>query len=96
MIKASQKKVALRNYYDEFNATMLALDEGLLTDDITLAGALWRNLFGMTAESLHPQNLDLVVGYVRAQLEHIHRTVRTDQLLFQGSITWKPYPPLMV
>ena len=95
MIKASQKKLAMRNYYDEFNATMFALDEGLLADDITLAGALWRNLFGMNSE-LHPQNLDLVVGYVRAQLEHIHRSVRTDQLLFQGLVTWKSYPPLMV
>lgn len=70
------------------------MDEGLLTDDITLASSLWRNLFGIKND-LKPEQLELVLSYVHAQLEHIHRTVRSEQLLFQGQITWKPFDPLM-
>lgn len=96
-IKPSQKKAAMRGYYDEFSATLVAMDEGLLSADTVLAAALWRTLFGLNAENIRPQSLELAVGYVRAQLEHLHQTVRSDQLLFQGStLAWKPFPPLMI
>lgn len=61
----------IENYQKDYHAQLLGLvmlyDEGLATDDITLAQALWRNIFNGDP-NIDMRHLEALVGYVRAQL----------------------------
>lgn len=93
-MKQKDKTKILKTYGFEFNATMVSMDEGMLANDATMAGALWRTMFSMSKD-VDPQTLDLIIGYTRAQLQHLSK-VKTEPLLFSGDIDWKPYPPLLL
>lgn len=69
-LKISSNRI-IENYLKEYHAQLLGLvlsyDEGLATDDITLAQALWRNVFNGDP-NIDMRHLEALVGYVRAQL----------------------------
>lgn len=50
----------------QFNAAVIGYDEGIMTNDKVLAGALWRRLF--QSECNNPEHLEQLVIYV-------HKTV---------------------
>lgn len=57
----------LKDYHTQLLGCVLAYDEGLMTDDITLAGAIWRNVFNGNPNA-DMRHIESLVGYVRQQL----------------------------
>lgn len=65
----TSRREGILNIGAHFKATLFAYDEGLLSDDTVLAGALWRNFFEMDCKDVtHLENL---VHYVRKQLQYL-------------------------
>jgi len=87
----SNRRKGLEDLLQQFQASIVAYDEGHLMDDKTLAAALWRTLF--TYESVDPKYMEIMVEYIRTQLDHLH-TIETEKFFLDGRITWKPFPPL--
>lgn len=80
---ASRKQVAM--LAEQFQATLLNYDEGLMSDDKILASALWRRFFNMKCDDY--TKLEKLVEYVRKtalQLDDITR----DQLVSEHQIEW--------
>jgi len=77
----------LQQLADQFKASLYAYDEGLMADDIVLAGALWRNLFDKNCADV--SHLELMVEYVRKQLSHLD-SLDSGPLLSHGLVTFLP------
>ncbi|KAA0712760.1 Ubiquinol-cytochrome-c reductase complex assembly factor 1 [Triplophysa tibetana] len=60
---------------------------GILSDDSVLAAALWRNLFNRQCED--PRQLELMVEYVRKQMQFID-ALECEDLLLTGEVKWRP------
>lgn len=70
---------------EQFQATLINYDEGLMSDDKILASALWRRFFDMKCSDY--SKLEKLVKYVRKvsmQLDNLPR----DQLLQKPHIEW--------
>jgi len=50
----------------QFNAAIIGYDEGIQSDDKTLAGALWRRFFQL--ECNNPEHVETLLIYVRKQV----------------------------
>uniref|UniRef100_A0A3Q3M0L3 Ubiquinol-cytochrome c reductase complex assembly factor 1 n=1 Tax=Labrus bergylta TaxID=56723 RepID=A0A3Q3M0L3_9LABR len=61
--------------------------QGILSDDCVLAAALWRNLFNRDCED--PKQLELMVEYVRKQMQYID-ALDGEDLLLTGEVKWRP------
>lgn len=48
---------------EQFQAALIAYDEGLQTNDVVFAGALWRRLYQQ--KDVDPEYLDLLIKYIR-------------------------------
>uniref|UniRef100_A0A663NBG3 Ubiquinol-cytochrome c reductase complex assembly factor 1 n=1 Tax=Athene cunicularia TaxID=194338 RepID=A0A663NBG3_ATHCN len=72
-------KEDLRTMVENFYAALFGYDEGILSDDHVLAAALWRNLFNKNCED--PRHLELLVEYVRKQVQHLDALSGEDLLL---------------
>jgi cytochrome b pre-mRNA-processing protein 3 len=72
---------------EEFQAALIAYDEGLMTDDKTLANALWRRFFEKTCEDY--DRLELLVKYVRMHIRHLDSLPRRD-FLKERKVNWMP------
>ncbi|KAI4459676.1 ubiquinol-cytochrome c reductase complex assembly factor 1 family member [Holotrichia oblita] len=48
---------------EQFQAALIAYDEGLQSDDVVLAGAIWRRMYQQG--EVDPENLDLLIKYIR-------------------------------
>ncbi|KAM9759159.1 ubiquinol-cytochrome c reductase complex assembly factor 1 [Menidia menidia] len=86
-IDAMHRKEALKSMTETFYAAIFGYDEGILSDDCVLAAALWRNLFNRQCED--PQQLELMVEYVRKQMQFIDALDGND-LLLTGEVKWRP------
>lgn len=51
---------------EQFQAALIAYDEGLQTNDMILAGALWRRLYQQ--KDADPEHLDSLIKYIRKQV----------------------------
>ncbi|XP_011865138.1 PREDICTED: ubiquinol-cytochrome-c reductase complex assembly factor 1 isoform X2 [Vollenhovia emeryi] len=65
-IKAKLKNEQIQEISYQFNAAMIGYDEGISSDDKTLAAALWRRFFQL--EGNNPEHLETLVVYVRKQI----------------------------
>uniref|UniRef100_A0A8B9GYW6 Ubiquinol-cytochrome c reductase complex assembly factor 1 n=1 Tax=Astyanax mexicanus TaxID=7994 RepID=A0A8B9GYW6_ASTMX len=72
---------------ETFYAAIFGYDEGILSDDCVLAAALWRNLFNRQCED--PRQLELMVEYVRKQMQFID-ALDGEDLLLTGEVKWRP------
>ncbi|XP_006881538.1 PREDICTED: ubiquinol-cytochrome-c reductase complex assembly factor 1-like [Elephantulus edwardii] len=72
---------------DSFYAAILGYDEGILSDDHGLAAALWRTLFNQKCED--PRHLELLVEYVRKQMQYLD-SMNGEDLLLTGEVSWRP------
>lgn len=54
---------------EQFQAALIAYDEGLQTNDVVLAGAIWRRLYQQ--KDADPEHLDLLIKYIRKQVCNI-------------------------
>lgn len=57
----------LKEYHTQLLGCVLSYDEGLVTDDITLAAALWRNVFNGDPNA-DMRHIEALLGHVRQQL----------------------------
>uniref|UniRef100_A0A3Q2G1V7 Ubiquinol-cytochrome c reductase complex assembly factor 1 n=1 Tax=Cyprinodon variegatus TaxID=28743 RepID=A0A3Q2G1V7_CYPVA len=80
-------KEAMKAMTETFYAAIFGYDEGILSDDCVLAAALWRNLFNRQCED--PQQLELMVEYVRKQMQFID-ALDGEDLLLTGEVKWRP------
>lgn len=53
---------------EQLHAALIAYDEGLQSDDVVLAGALWRRLYQQ--QTVDPEHLDGLVKYIRRQVSN--------------------------
>ncbi|XP_054837817.1 ubiquinol-cytochrome-c reductase complex assembly factor 1 isoform X3 [Eublepharis macularius] len=80
-------KESMRSMTENFYAAIFGYDEGILSDDHVLAAAIWRNLFNKQCDD--PRHLEIMVEYVRKQVQHLDAMPGED-LLLSGEITWRP------
>lgn len=90
---SSKRKSLLTDLLYHHQGAIFSYDEGMLTDDKTLANALWRTLF--SKEPVDPQILEMMVKYVRTQLNHL-RSIGPREWCLDGKFDWAPFPPLIV
>ncbi|CUM52309.1 uncharacterized protein AC631_03865 [Debaryomyces fabryi] len=57
----------LKDFHTQLLGSVLSYDEGLMTDDITLASALWRNVFNGNPNA-DMRHIEALLEYVRSQL----------------------------
>ncbi|XP_036758360.2 ubiquinol-cytochrome-c reductase complex assembly factor 1 isoform X1 [Manis pentadactyla] len=72
---------------NNFYAAILGYDEGILSDDHGLAAALWRTFFNHECED--PRQLELLVEYVRKQMQYLD-SMNGEDLLLTGEVSWRP------
>lgn len=75
---------SLKEFNQEFRGLIVAYEEGLLSDDMTLASAFWRNWVSDKTLT-DPQVLSLLVEYVRKQVKEMDKS-NTEALLTTGNI----------
>lgn len=80
-----KKNMALMT--NNFYAAILGYDEGILSDDHGLAAALWRTFFNQKCED--PRQLELLVEYVRKQMQYLD-SMNGEDLLLTGEVRWRP------
>ncbi|XP_049506869.1 ubiquinol-cytochrome-c reductase complex assembly factor 1 isoform X2 [Panthera uncia] len=68
---------------NNFYAAILGYDEGILSDDHGLAAALWRSFFNQKCED--PRQLELLVEYVRKQMQYLD-SMNGEDLLLTGEV----------
>lgn len=90
---SSKRKSLLVDLLYHHQGAIFSYDEGMLTNDKTLANAIWRTLY--SKESVEPQILEMVVKYVRTQLNHL-RSIGPREWCLDGKFDWAPFPPLIV
>ncbi|GLV42029.1 uncharacterized protein CBL_05012 [Carabus blaptoides fortunei] len=69
----------------QFQAALVAYDEGLLSNDKVLANAIWRRVFQQDCDN--PEHLESLVQYVRKQIKLLD-SHSTEELLNKRQITW--------
>ncbi|XP_071804382.1 ubiquinol-cytochrome-c reductase complex assembly factor 1-like isoform X2 [Asterias amurensis] len=87
-IPAVKMRESLSRMVEQFNAALFSYDEGLLSNDSVLAGALWRNIF--VKRDIEAEQVADMVEYVRQQVQYLE-TLDTAQLLQVGRIKWLPF-----
>lgn len=77
----------LKEFHTQMLGSVLSYDEGLMTDDITLAAAIWRNVFNGDP-NVDMRHLEAVVGYVRSNLYVLNKM--SDREFGFGKFTFVP------
>ncbi|RLV84044.1 Protein CBP3 mitochondrial [Meyerozyma sp. JA9] len=77
----------LKDYHTQLLGAVVSYDEGLMTDDITLAAALWRNIFNGNPNA-DMRHLESLVEYVRSQLYVLNKM--TDREFGFGKFRFVP------
>ncbi|XP_055526936.1 uncharacterized protein LOC129719566 [Wyeomyia smithii] len=72
---------------EQFQATLMAYDEGISSDNKVLSGALWRRFFSSRCEDY--EHLELLVKYVRRQMEMLDKTDRYN-FAIKPTVKWLP------
>ncbi|CAH1175863.1 unnamed protein product [Phaedon cochleariae] len=83
----SGMKKEVMDLSEQLQATLISYDEGVLSDDIVMAGAIWRRFYQM--QDVHVHNLEKIVKYIRKQIALLDR-VPLDQILQEKRILWLP------
>lgn len=77
----------LKDYHSQMIGCVLSYDEGLMTDDITFAAALWRNVFNGNP-NVDMRHVEALLGYVRSQLYVLNKM--TDREFGFGYFNFVP------
>ncbi|CAI5760723.1 unnamed protein product [Candida verbasci] len=77
----------LKDFHTQLLGCVLSYDEGLMTDDITLASALWRNIFNGN-ENVDVRHVEALLVYVRSQLYVLSKM--TDRAFGFGKFKFVP------
>ncbi|XP_076234539.1 ubiquinol-cytochrome c reductase complex assembly factor 1 [Calliopsis andreniformis] len=79
------KKKQLMDLSGQFNAALIDYDEGILSEDRVLAGALWRRFF--CSECNNPEQIERLLIYVRKQINLLDK-IPPEEVLFTKKIEW--------
>lgn len=77
----------LKDFHTQLLGSVLSYDEGLMTDDITLAAALWRNIFNGDP-NVDMRHVEALLGHVRSQLYVLNQL--TDREFAFGKFKFVP------
>lgn len=77
----------LKDFHTQLLGCVVSYDEGLMTDDITLASALWRNIFNGNPNA-DMRHIEALVSYVRQQLYVLNKM--SDREFGFGKFTFVP------
>lgn len=77
----------LKQYHQQLLGCTISYDEGLMSDDITLGAALWRNLLNGNPNA-DMRHIEALVGYVRLQLYVLNKM--SDREFGFGKFTFVP------
>ncbi|KAM8945604.1 ubiquinol-cytochrome c reductase complex assembly factor 1 [Pelodytes ibericus] len=80
-------KKSMKIWVEIFHASILGYDEGIISHDKVLAASLWRNIFNQQCDD--PRQLELMVEYVRKQIQYLD-SLNGDDLLLTGDVVWRP------
>uniref|UniRef100_UPI00358FFB08 ubiquinol-cytochrome-c reductase complex assembly factor 1-like n=1 Tax=Myxine glutinosa TaxID=7769 RepID=UPI00358FFB08 len=86
-INETQIKRSMKAMTEVFYASLFGYDEGILSEDHVLLAALWRHLFSFNLSD--PRHLELMVEYVRKQVQYLD-SFNSEDLLLTGVIRWRP------
>ncbi|KAG7199889.1 hypothetical protein KM043_014335 [Ampulex compressa] len=75
----------LTELFYQFNAAIIGYDEGIMSDDKVLAGALWRRFF--RSECSNPEKLEQLLIYVRQQVNLLDNIPSQEAMSYPG-IKW--------
>ncbi|RZF38183.1 hypothetical protein LSTR_LSTR005544 [Laodelphax striatellus] len=78
----------LKYLSEEFQAALLGYDEGLLSDDIVLAAALWRRF--LSSDCNEPELIEDLVRYVRKQVIILDTLTREDVFEHEHKLLFEP------
>lgn len=84
-LASSVRKKQIQELVNEFQASLFSYDEGLLTSDIVLAGAIWRHVFGQG--DFDPKHLSLIVEYVRQNISKLD-SISYEYLRDKRDVSW--------
>ena len=84
-IAANVKKKQIIEISEQFNAALIGYDEGIMSDDKILAGALWRRYF--CSECNDPEQLEKLLVYVRKQISLLDK-IPSEEILTKSKIQW--------
>ncbi|XP_014093175.1 ubiquinol-cytochrome-c reductase complex assembly factor 1 isoform X1 [Bactrocera oleae] len=70
---------------EQFQAALIAYDEGIMSDDRVLSGALWRRFFAMNCDDV--VKIERLVKYVREQIVSLDQ-LSPDDFLQKPKISW--------
>lgn len=84
---SSARREGIQALSEQFRAILFAYDEGLLSDDKALAGALWRNFFEKDCKDV--AHLEKMVEYVRRQLCSVDK-MESVVVLTSGLMIFSP------
>ncbi|KAL4218105.1 Ubiquinol-cytochrome-c reductase complex assembly factor 1 [Mactra antiquata] len=87
-MKIKVKGEEIEILHEQFLASLLMYDEGLLGSDKELAGTVWRTLFAKK-EDVNFSDIEIMVHYIRKQVAHLQRIPR-KQMLTNGLIPFLP------
>lgn len=74
-------------WYSPLRKQVCCVFQGILSDDRGLAAALWRTFFNQKCED--PRQLELLVEYVRKQMQYLD-SMNGEDLLLTGEVSWRP------
>ncbi|KAH8379378.1 hypothetical protein KR009_004517 [Drosophila setifemur] len=81
----SRTRQQIETLSEQFQAALIAYDEGIMSDDRVLACALWRRFFEMNCEDY--AQIERLVKYVRQQAAMLDSLPR-DQFITKPKVAW--------
>ncbi|XP_017010634.2 ubiquinol-cytochrome-c reductase complex assembly factor 1 [Drosophila takahashii] len=81
----SRTRQQIETLSEQFQAALIAYDEGIMSDDRVLACALWRRFFEMNCDDY--AHIERLVKYVRQQAAMLDSLPR-DQFIIKPKVAW--------
>ncbi|XP_065360979.1 ubiquinol-cytochrome-c reductase complex assembly factor 1 [Calliphora vicina] len=82
----SRTRQQIEELSEQFQAALIAYDEGIMSEDRVLAAALWRRFFELNCEEY--ERIERLVKYVRSQVQMLDNLSRQD-FLIKPKIPWQ-------
>ncbi|KAM7355043.1 ubiquinol-cytochrome c reductase complex assembly factor 1 [Cochliomyia hominivorax] len=82
----SRTRQQIEELSEQFQAALIAYDEGIMSEDRVMAAALWRRFFEMNCVDY--ERIERLVKYVRTQVQMLDNLPRQD-FLIKPKIPWQ-------
>ncbi|XP_076252561.1 ubiquinol-cytochrome c reductase complex assembly factor 1 [Rhynchophorus ferrugineus] len=86
-VNPSETRKSTQELSEQFQAALVAYDEAINSDDIVLAGALWRRIY--QKEYASPQHLESLINYVRKHISTLDQ-LNKEQIASVKAVVWDP------